>query len=153
MVLASKQINDTQINISQILWRLCLIVSLSVCSSSANKEETPSASEKGKMMLDEIYNSKIEPDHILKIQKNYAKVNDIVLKYFKIGESKAVVISKLTQMKIVANEKSDGTILAFGIKGNNPLFYRDDAKTVEIVFVFDDSNKLLNIISRYFIRE
>lgn len=154
MNLQFKQVDKTKVNILQIFWKSTLIISLSACSSSANKEENTSINIKGeKMMLNEIYSSQIKPDHFLKIQENYAEVNSIVLKYFKIGENKNDVISKLTKMKVTLNKKSNGTIVVSAIKGNSPFFSKDDDKTVEVAFEFDDSNKLSNIKSRYFRRQ
>ncbi len=133
---------------------LLLSISLNSYSSSVNKEEKISTNMKGKrMMLTEIYNSQIKPDHFLKIQENYAEVSSIVLKYFKIGESKVEIVSKLTKMKIISNTKNKGIIIVSAIKGNNPLFSKDDDKTIEVTFEFNDSNKLSNIKSRYFRRQ
>ena len=141
-----------KMSLLQILLKSTLVVGLSACNSPASQSNN--VSEKGeKLMLSEIYDSKIQPDYFLKIQENNIEVTDIVLKYFKIGESKAEVVVKLDQMKIESNIKSDGRIVAFGIKGNNPLFCKDDDKTVEVAFEFDSSHKLSNINSRYFRRQ
>jgi len=142
-----------KMSLLQILLKSSLIVGLSACNSSASKSE--SVIEKGeKLMIDEIFNSGIKPDHFLKIQDNYAEVTSIVLKYFKIGESKEEVISKLTQMQIKSSKESDGSIHIYDRKGKAPWFLsHDDAKTVNIDFKFDKDNKLMNIQSRYFIQQ
>lgn len=143
---------NIKMSLLQILLKSTLVVGLSACSSPASQSNNESE-KKEKAMLNEIYDSKNQPDYFLKIQVNNAEVTNIVLKYFKIGESRSEVVAKLSQMKIESNIKSDGRIVAFGIKGNNPLFCKDDDKTVEVAFEFDSSNKLSNIHSRYFRRQ
>ncbi|MDD2829544.1 MAG: hypothetical protein PHW18_08230 [Sulfuricurvum sp.] len=148
----SKHNGNIKISLLQILLKSTLVIGLSACNSSAIQFSNINA--KGdKAMFNEIYNSKIKPDNYLGIQKNYAEVTNMVMKYFQIGESKEEVITKLSQMKIDSNVKSDGRIVAFGIKGNNPLFSKDDDKTVEVFFEFDSNNKLVSISSRYFRRQ
>jgi hypothetical protein len=129
-----------------------LIIGLSACCNSLIHSSNASVQDE-KAMLNEIYDSNITPDYVLKMQENKIDVNTIVLKYFKMGESKEEVLSKLTQMKLSSNKKSDNRIVVSGIKGNDPLFCKDDDKTVELSFEFDRSSKLANIKSRYFRRQ
>ncbi len=136
-------------NILQMLCKFSLIIGLTACSSSASKEENKST----KMMLNEIYDSQIKPDYFLKIQENHEDVSNIVFKYFKVGESKEEVLLKLTKMNISPSENKNKTIVVSAIKGNDPLFHKDDDKTLEVMFEFDASNKLTNIKSRYFRRQ
>jgi len=148
----SKYNGNLKMSLLQILLKSTLVVGLSACNSPASQSNN--VSEKGdKSMLNEIYDSKIQPDYFLKIQENNADVTSIVLKYFKIGESRSEVAAKLSQMKIESNKKSDGRIVAFSIKGNDPLFSKDDDKTVEMIFEFDSNSKFTNIKSRYFRRQ
>ena len=132
-------------NILQMLYSSALIVGLTACSSSASKEE--------KMMLTEIFNSQIKPDYFLKIQENNENVSNIVFKYFKVAESKEEVLLKLIKMNISPSKNKNKMIVVSVIKGNDPLFYKDDDKTIEVMFEFDASNKLTNIKSRYFRRQ
>lgn len=148
----SKFNGKIKMNLLQILLKSILLIGLSACNSPAS--QSYNVSEKSdKAMLNEIYDSKIKPDHFLKIQENNTRVTSIVLKYFKIGENRSEIVVKLARMKIESNKKSDGRIVAFAIKGNNPLFSKDDDKTVEIAFEFDSGSKLINIQSRYFRRQ
>lgn len=149
----SKHNKNVKMSLLQMLLKSTLIVGLSACSSTASKEEN--VIEKGKkMMLNEIYDSKINPDHFMKIQDNYVEVTNIVLKYFKIGESKQEVISKLHQMGLWIREEANGVIIAGHRRGEAPWFLsHDDAKTIVIFFEFGNDGELINMKSHYLIQQ
>lgn len=139
-------------SLNKIFFFCLLCIGLNTCWSS----EIPyshATKENNKTMFNEIYNSDLVPDYLFKMQESRIDVNTIVMKYFRFGETKAVVLAKLLQMNIDTKKKSDTSIIAYGIKGNDPLFHKDDDKTLEVLFEFDSSSKLSNIKSRYFRRQ
>jgi len=141
-------------NILHMLCKSTLIIGLTACSSSASTEENTSTNIKGeKMMLTEIYGSKIKPDHVLKIQENYEEVSNIVFKYFQIGESKDEVISKLNKMGLVIKQEINGNIIGTSSEKSSISTLGLFPKVLEIHFEFNNQVELTNIKSVYFIQE
>ena len=141
-------------NILQMLCKSTLIIGLTACSSSASKEENKSINIKGeKMMLTEIFDSQIKPDHVLKIQKNYKEVSSIVFKYFKIGEKKEEVISKMNKMGLGVKQEVNGNIIGTSSEKSSISILGLFPRVLEIHFEFNNQAELTNIKSVYFIQE
>lgn len=148
----SKYNENIKMSLLQILLKSTLVVGLSACNSPASQSNN--VSEKGeKSMIDEIFNSEIKSDYVMKIQENRADVNTIVLKYFQVGESKQKVISKLHQMGAGVREEANGKIVKTGSKKTG--IYGGDmfAQILNITFEFDQSGKLISVRSMYFTQE
>lgn len=148
----SKHNGNIKMSLLQILLKSTLVVGLSACSSPAS--QLNNVNEKGKKsMIDEIFNSGIKSDYVMKIQDNRADVNTIVLKYFQIGESKQKVVSKLHQMGTVIREEANGKIIKTGKKKSG--IYGGDmfAQILNITFEFDQSEKLVSVKSMYFTQQ
>lgn len=130
----------------QIFLMSILVVGLSGCGCKNSFENDQS-------MFNDIIHSTIKPDHILKIKNDNLEVDKIISRYFEIGESREEVVFKLSKMSIKPIKESQDEIKVYGAKGNAVFLCKDDDKTIEISFQFDNSNKLSNIKSRYFRRE
>lgn len=113
------------------------------CSSEKNQYQKGES-----VMLDEIFYSKISADPVHKMQKNRADINVIVLKYFKIGESKQEVISRLQKMGLEVVKETNNGIYAFAIKPKVSTFDLFPKKLV-IFFEFDNNKELSNVKSSY----
>lgn len=152
MNIQSKQNGNMKMSLLQILLKSTLVVGLSACNSPASQSNN--VSEKGeKSMIDEIFNSQIKPDYILQKQENRNDVNTIVFKYFKIGDSKHEVVSKLYKMKLGVREEANGKIVKTGNKKSG-LFGGDwFAQILNITFEFDQSDKLVSVKSMYFTQQ
>ncbi len=147
-----KHNGNVKMSLLQILLKSSLIVGLSACNSPASQDNN--IQEKGeKTMIDEIFNSGIKSDYVMKIQDNRADVNAIVLKYFQIGESKQKVVSKLHLMGAGVREEADGKIIKTGKKKSG--IYGGDmfAQILNITFEFDQSEKLVSVKSMYFTKQ
>ena len=119
-----------------------VMLGLVACSGEKNQYQ------KGEnVMLDEIFYSKISADSAGKARLDRPEINKIVLKYFKVGENKQMVIYKLKQIGFLLEEESN-ILYAYMTRPKDralDLF----PKRLNLIFEFDDKNKLLNIKSKY----
>jgi hypothetical protein len=130
----------------QVLVMTILIIGIEGCGCKSSFKNEQS-------VFNEIIHSSIKPDHILKIQNDNIEVNNIILKYFKIGENRESIIEKLSKMDIKPVKESQEEITVYGSKGDDVFLCKDDDKTIEIYFKFESNNKLAVVKSRYFRRE
>ena len=130
-------------SILQIFLTSILMVSLGACSSEKNQYQKGES-----VMLDEIfYSQSISANSAGRAKPDRPEINKIVLKYFKLGENKQTVIHRLNQIGFHAEEESN-IVYAYVTRP------KDEAldlfpKRLNLIFEFDNKNKLLKIKSKY----
>ena len=135
-----KKNNIIQLNGLKKFLSLFLIVILSACSN-IDEKEINIITEKRKLMLNELYETKTTPGRAIMTDK-------IILKYFKIDTDKQKVLSKLKKMEFEYTE-DDKENLIYLVHSNKSALI-PGAKTLEIEFYFNDNNKLIRVFSRIY---
>lgn len=159
------QINKSKLSILEILLKCSLVIGLSACSNTANKENT-AVTKNGEIMLNELFKVEITSPGRATMTK------DIILKYFLIGMHERDVLAKLQDMGLEYTEwkKEDPKTQAMaahardiGIKDpergkrdsiqimrqNKPPL-APGSRTLEIIFYFNDNDELVEVFSRVY---
>lgn len=160
--LKSKQINKSKLGILQILLKCSLVIGLSACSSTANKEDT-AVTKNGEIMLNELFKVEITSPG------RATMTEDIILKYFLIGMHEQDVLAKLrdmgleytvwkkedpkTQAMVARNrdlgmkDSKFGKIDTISVSHQNKSPLSPGAKRLEIIFYFNDNHELVEVFS------